>query len=58
MATEENRNGKGVVTKDDLKIEIAKIDLKIEQTKLELLKWFIGLFVTLSLMIFGLYLKR
>lgn len=43
---------------NDLKLEISKIELKIEQTKTELLKWVIGCFITLAIMIIGLYLKN
>lgn len=35
-----------------------ELELKIEQTKSDLLKWFIGLFIALALMIIGLYIKR
>ena len=48
----ENVDFKSAVREDFLKLE-----LKIEQNKTELLKWFIGMFFALSLMIIGLYLK-
>lgn len=43
-----------IATKQDIK----ELELKIEQTKSELLKWFIGLFIALALMIIGLYIKK
>ncbi len=42
----------------NLKSEINKLDIKIEQTKSDLLKWFIGLFIVLAIMIIGLYIKK
>ena len=42
----------------NLKTEIKNLELKIEQTKSDLLKWFIGLFMALALMIIGLYLRK
>ena len=39
-----------LVTKGDLKTEIAKL-------KVEMIKWVVALFITLSLMIIGLYFK-
>ena len=44
----------------EAKLEQTKLDLelKIEQTKTELLKWFIGAFTTIIIMILGLYIKR
>lgn len=42
----------------NVKTEIKNLELKIEQTKSDLLKWFIGLFIALALMIIGLYLNR
>jgi hypothetical protein len=48
--------------KSQLKEDFFKIEMKIEgvrgelkDTKSELLKWFVGLFITLVLMILGLY---
>ncbi len=40
------------------KADIKEIELKIEQTKSDTLKWFVGLFVTLAIMIIGLYIKK
>ena len=37
------------------KTDIKELELKIEQTKSELLKWFIGSFITLVIMIIGLF---
>lgn len=48
----ENSDFKSSVREDFLKLE-----LKMEQNKTELLKWFIGMFFALSLMIIGLYIK-
>ena len=42
----------------NLKTEFKNLELKIEQTKSDLLKWFIGLFIALALMIIGLYAKK
>ncbi len=38
--------------------EIAKLEVKIEQTKFDMIKWFVGLFIALALMIVGLYMKK
>jgi len=46
----ENSDFKSSVREDFLKLE-----LKLEQNKSDILKWFIGLFITLFLMILGLY---
>ena len=40
-----------VATKTDIK----ELELKIEQVKSDMLKWFIGSFIVLVLMILGLY---
>ncbi len=42
------------LTKDD------KIDLmeKMNKDKIDLIKWMVGIFITLALMIVGLYLKK
>lgn len=48
---------KSELREDLTKLEM-RLELKIEQTKSELLKWFIGMFVTLALMIIGLYIKK
>ncbi len=37
------------------KQDISEVKIEIEKTKSELLKWFVGLFITLVLMILGLY---
>ncbi len=55
---------KSVLKEDILKLEMNmksetnNLELKIEQIKSDLLKWFIGLFIALALMIIGLYVKR
>jgi hypothetical protein len=46
----ENSDFRSSVREDFLKLE-----LKLEQNKSDILKWFIGLFITLFLMILGLY---
>ncbi len=38
--------------------EVLKVEVKIEQTKSDLIKWYVGLFVILALMIIGLYAKK
>jgi hypothetical protein len=45
---------KSSIREDFLKLEM-KLELKIEQTKTELLKWFIGGFITIVLMLIGLF---
>ena len=42
------------LTKED-KIELMS---KIESSKTEMIKWFLAFFITMSLMILGLYLRR
>jgi hypothetical protein len=42
---------------DLLKLEI-QLNSKIEQSKYDLIKWFVGLFFALALMIIGLYIKK
>ena len=43
--------------KEDIFKEIHKIRSEANQNKFDLIKWFISLFITLALMIIGLYLK-
>jgi len=43
-----------LASKDDL----ARIELKIADSKVELMRWMFALWVTLALMIIGLYLKN
>jgi len=47
-----------LATKED--VAIAKVDLKedLANTKVDLIKWIFALWVTLALMIIGLYLKK
>jgi hypothetical protein len=40
----------------DLRIE--QMNSKIETTKVDLINWFVGLFLALAMMIIGLYLKK
>lgn len=55
---------KSNIKEDLLKLEMqltSKIELlnmKIETTKVDLIKWFVGLFFALALMIIGLYVKK
>ncbi len=42
---------------DLLKLEM-QVTTKIEQSKYDLIKWFVGLFVALAMMIIGLYIKK
>ena len=42
---------------DLLRIEM-QLNNKIETTKVDLIKWFVGLFFALALMIIGLYIKK
>jgi len=50
--------GENVNYKSELREDILKLEIKMEQNKSELLKWFIGLFFGLALMIIGLYIKK
>jgi hypothetical protein len=50
--------GESVNYKSELREDILKLEIKMEQNKSELLKWFIGLFFGLALMIIGLYIKK
>ena len=51
---------KSIFKEDLLKLElkIEQNNTKIEQSKTEMLRWFIGLFLALALMIIGLYIKN
>lgn len=42
---------------DFLKLEM-QLTAKIEQSKYDLIKWFVGVFITLAMMIIGLYIKK
>ena len=42
---------------DLLKLEM-QLTTRIEQSKYDLIKWFVGLFFALALMIIGLYIKK
>lgn len=41
----------------DTKVENLATKKDLVDTKLDMLKWFVGLFITLALMIIGLYFK-
>lgn len=41
----------------DLKEDIANLKVDMENDKTDLLKWTVGLFITLALMVIGLYFK-
>ena len=45
---------KSSIREDILKLEM-KLELKIEQTKTDMLKWFIGGFITIVVMLIGLF---
>ena len=47
-------NLKVLATKED----IGNLRVEIKETKTEMLKWFVGLFITLAIMIIGLYVKK
>lgn len=51
--------------KSNIKEDFYKLDFRIEQmnskietTKVDLIKWFVGLFFALAIMIIGLYIKK
>ena len=48
---------KSQIKEDLLRLEL-KLVSEIKDNKTDLLKWFIGLFIALALMVIGLYLKR
>lgn len=57
-------DGKEAATKSDIeqlrtstKLDIEQVRREISEAKSDMLKWFIGLFIALALMIIGLYLK-
>ena len=63
----ENSDFKSTVKEDFLKLELKfeQVNTKIESVKVEIkeskndmLKWFVGMFFALALMIIGLYLKK
>jgi hypothetical protein len=63
----ENSDFKSTVKEDFLKLELKfeQVNTKIESVKVEIkeskndmLKWFVGMFFALALMIMGLYLKK
>ena len=45
-------------SKSIFKDDFHRIELKIEQSKTDTLKWIFGCFITLALMILGIYLKK
>ncbi len=60
----ENTDFRSAVKEDFLKLElklsneIKDVRMEIKDTKSDILKWFVGIFITLALMIIGLYLKK
>jgi hypothetical protein len=42
-----------LATKED----ISRLELKIAEVKTEMIKWYVALFITLAIMIIGLYFK-
>jgi hypothetical protein len=47
-----------LATKEDLAREISRLDLRISESKVDLIKWMFAFWVTLVLMLIGLYLKK
>jgi hypothetical protein len=47
-----------LATKEDLLKLESKLDLRISETKVDLIKWIFAFWITLALMIIGLYLKN
>lgn len=60
----ENTDFRSAVREDFLKLElklgneIKDVRMEIKDTKSDILKWFVGVFITLALMIIGLYIKK
>ncbi len=60
----ENTDFRSAVREDFLKLElklsneIKDVRMEIKDTKSDILKWFVGIFITLALMIIGLYIKK
>ena len=48
----------GVATKEFVRAEIQVVRTEIQQTKSDIIKWLVGLFITLALMIIGMSLKK
>jgi len=42
----------------ELKSDYSKLETKIAESKTDMIKWFVGFFVGLALMIIGLYFKK
>lgn len=42
----------------NLKGDIAQLEVKIKDSKVDTIKWMVGIFLTLALMIVGLYIKK
>ena len=49
---------KGEQNKSELRNEIKDVRVEIKESKNDMLKWFVGMFFALALMIIGLYLKK
>jgi len=45
-------------TREDLAREVSRLDLRISESKVDLIKWMFAFWVTLVLMLIGLYLKK
>ena len=60
----ENTDFRSAVREDFLKLElklsneIKDVRMEIKDTKSDILKWFVGIFITLALMIITLYIKK
>lgn len=48
---------RSIMKEDLLKLEM-NLRGEIKDTKNDMLKWFVGIFITLALMIIGLYIKK
>jgi hypothetical protein len=44
-------------TKEELQKEISRLDIRISNSKVDIIRWLVTLWITLILMILGLYLK-
>lgn len=43
---------------NDIRQDMIRLEVKIAESKSDMIKWFVAFFITLSLMIIGLYLKK
>jgi len=47
-----------LVTREDLAREVSRLDLRISESKVDLIKWMFAFWVTLVLMLIGIYIKK